>query len=83
MKVPLLDLKAQYQTIKDAVLAAAASVFESQRFILGPQVEALEAQIAAYCTTEHAIGVSSGTDALIISYIASLPLPSMRRSPIC
>jgi len=71
MKVPLLDLKAQYQTIKDEVLAATWEIYETQRFILGPVVEKLEERIARYCNTEHAVGVSSGTDALLISLMAA------------
>ncbi|MEE8397681.1 MAG: DegT/DnrJ/EryC1/StrS family aminotransferase [Desulfobacterales bacterium] len=71
MRVPLLDLKAQYQTIKKAILSATEAVFESQYFILGPEVEALEKNIAEYCQTAHAVGVSSGTDALLISLMAA------------
>ncbi|MBW1794979.1 MAG: DegT/DnrJ/EryC1/StrS family aminotransferase [Deltaproteobacteria bacterium] len=71
MKVPLLDLKAQYQTIKDEVLAATQELFETQRFILGPEVEKLEERIARYCHTAYAVGVSSGTDALLISLMAA------------
>jgi len=71
MKVPLLDLKRQYQTIKEEVLDAAEKVFESQHFILGPRVEELEKKIAGYCRSKHAIGVSSGTDALLISLMAA------------
>ena len=70
MKVPLLDLKEQYKTIKEEVLNVTEEVFESQYFILGPQVEALEAAIAQYCGTTRAVGVSSGTDALLISLMA-------------
>ena len=71
MKVPLLDLKQQYQTIKDEILNALNETFESQYFILGPKVEALEKDIADYCSTRYAAGVSSGTDALLISLMAS------------
>jgi len=71
MKVPLLDLKAQYQTIKNEVLAATHDLYETQRFILGPQVSTLEQQIAQYCHAEYAVGVSSGTDALLISLMAA------------
>jgi dTDP-4-amino-4,6-dideoxygalactose transaminase len=65
MKVPLLDLKAQYATIKDEVLAAVAEVLESQVCIGGPKVAELEQRIAAVCGSKHAVGVSSGTDALL------------------
>lgn len=70
MGVPLLDLKAQYETIREETNAAVIEVLESQHFILGPKVKALEDQIAAYTQTRHAIGVSSGTDALLISLMA-------------
>jgi dTDP-4-amino-4,6-dideoxygalactose transaminase len=71
MKVPLLDLKEQYRTIKEEILKAAEDVFESQYFILGPKVKALEEEIAEYCSAAHAVGVSSGTDALLISLMAA------------
>jgi len=71
MKVPLLDLKAQYNSISEEILKITQEVYESQYFILGPRVEALEKEIAEYCSSKHAIGVSSGTDALIISLIAA------------
>ena len=71
MKVPLLDLKKQYKSIKEEILTVAEEIFESQYFILGPRVEALEKDIAGYCSSKHALGVSSGTDALLISLMAS------------
>lgn len=71
MKVPLLDLKAQYQTIKDEVLAVTKDLFETQLFILGKHVEELEEEIAGYCQVKFAVGVSSGTDALLISLMAA------------
>ncbi len=67
MKIPLLDLVAQYHSIKDELDQAVLDVFESGRFILGPNVTALEQEIAAYIGVKHAIGVASGTDALIIA----------------
>lgn len=70
MNVPLLDLKAQYNSIRDEINAAIAEVFESQHFILGPKVEQCEKAIAAYSQCSHAIGVSSGSDALLISLMA-------------
>ena len=71
MKVPLLDLKCQYQLIKQDILRVTEEIYDSQYFILGPHVEALEQQMARYCHAAHALGVSSGTDALIIAMMAS------------
>ncbi len=68
--VPLLDLKAQYAPIKSEILEAVEAVFESQWFILGPKVKQCENEIAAYCGCGHAVGVSSGTDALLIALMA-------------
>jgi dTDP-4-amino-4,6-dideoxygalactose transaminase len=70
INVPLLDLKAQYATIRDEVSQAVTQVLESQQFILGPQVGECERAIAEYCRCPHAVGVSSGTDALLISLMA-------------
>ncbi len=71
MRVPLLDLKSQYKKIKKEILKVTEEIFESQHFILGPRVEALENEIADYCVSKHAIGVSSGSDALLISLMAA------------
>ena len=71
MKVPLLDLKAQYNSIREEILKATQEVYESQYFILGPKVEELEKEIAQYCSSKYATGVSSGTDALLISLVAA------------
>ncbi|MEZ4735127.1 MAG: DegT/DnrJ/EryC1/StrS family aminotransferase [Caldilineaceae bacterium] len=68
--VPLLDLKAQYATIRDEVRAAMDRVAESQYFILGPEVKALEEEVAAYSQCRFGIGVSSGTDALLVALMA-------------
>lgn len=70
MQVPLLDLKAQYQTIKEEVKAAIDDVLESQYFILGPKTKSLEEKIAEYSNCKHAIGVASGSDALLVSLMA-------------
>jgi len=71
MKVPLLDLKLQYETIKEEVLRVTEEIYQSQYFILGPHVEALEREVVEYCHSKYAVGVSSGTDALIISLMAA------------
>src|SRR5687767_6742041 len=68
--VPLLDLQAQYEPIRAEVLAAIARVCDSQRFILGAEVEALEAELAGLLDSPHAIGMSSGTDALLAVLMA-------------
>ncbi|MFC2075738.1 DegT/DnrJ/EryC1/StrS family aminotransferase [candidate division KSB1 bacterium] len=70
MRVPLLDLKEQFRRLEPEIRRAIDGVLESQRFILGPEVEALEVETAAYCGCSHAIGVSSGTDALVLSLMA-------------
>lgn len=65
MAIPLLDLKQQYATIKDEALRVTAEIYESQLFILGKRVDDFERDFATYCQTKHALGVSSGTDALL------------------
>ncbi|OGW80527.1 MAG: transcriptional regulator [Omnitrophica bacterium RIFCSPLOWO2_12_FULL_44_17] len=67
MHIPLLDLKAQYDSIKQELDQAVHRVIESQKFILGPDVESCETAVAQYCKTRFACGISSGTDALIIA----------------
>ena len=71
MKVPLLDLKKQYEKIKDEVMSAAEEIFDSQQFIFGPKLKELEERIAEYSGCKYAIGVSSGTDALLISLMTA------------
>jgi dTDP-4-amino-4,6-dideoxygalactose transaminase len=68
--VPLLDLKAQYAGLEDEVMESIREVCSSQHFILGPTVKKLEEQIAAYCQSGYGIGVSSGTDAILIALMA-------------
>jgi dTDP-4-amino-4,6-dideoxygalactose transaminase len=70
MHVPLLDLKAQYATIKSEIESAIAEVMESQHFILGPKVDQCEQAVAEYSGCSHAVGVSSGTDALLACLMA-------------
>lgn len=65
MAIPLLDLKLQYAAIREEALRVTAEIYESQLFILGKRVDEFERDFAAYCQTKHAIGVSSGTDALL------------------
>lgn len=68
--IPLIDLVAQYQTIREDVRAAVDRVFESQAFVLGDEVAQFEEQMAQYCDSTHAIGCASGTDALILALMA-------------
>ncbi len=68
--VPLLDLKAQYATIRGEIREAIDRVWESQHFILGPEVKALEEEVAAFCGARYAIAMSSGTDALLAALMA-------------
>src|SRR5260370_5147660 len=70
MQVPLLDLKAQHATIRAEVEAAIAEVMESQHFILGPKVDQCEKAIAAHSRCAYAVGVSSGSDALLACLMA-------------
>jgi len=70
MNIPLLDLKIQYQSIKSEIKQALDKVLESQHFILNEHVETLEKKIAHYCGCDYAIGVSSGSDALLVSLMA-------------
>lgn len=70
MKIPLTDLKAQYESIKSEIDAAIQRVVQNAQFILGPEVKAFEDEMATYCGTEFAVGVASGTDALHLALIA-------------
>ena len=69
--IPLVDLKAQYRSIKGEVDAAVAAVLEGGHFILGPEVEAFEREFSAYCGTAHTVGVNSGTSALHLALLAA------------
>jgi len=69
-QVPLLDLKAQHATIRDEVRDAIDRVVESQNFIMGPEVQALEEEIASYTSARHAVGCASGSDALLLALMA-------------
>src|SRR6187401_2822299 len=68
--IPLLDLSAQYAPIRNEIIEALTRVADSQRFILGPEVEALERELADRLEAPHAIAVSSGTDALLVAMMA-------------
>src|SRR5690348_13756767 len=70
MNVPLIDLQAQYASIRDDVRKAVDRVFATQHFVMGPEVAALETEIAAYCQTKEAIGCASGSDALLLALMA-------------
>ncbi len=70
MKIPLIDLKAQYSTIKGEIKQTIDEVLESQHFILGSKVAELEREIATYSQCKYALGVSSGTDALLLALMA-------------
>lgn len=71
LEVPLLDLRGQYQNIQEEVVLATKEILDSQQFILGPKVNELEKVIAGYCQCDYAVGVSSGTDALLISLMTA------------
>lgn len=70
MHVPLLDLKAQYKTVKNDIIPEVMRVMDSQYFILGPDVDAFEKSCAEFLGAKHALGVSSGTDALLLALMA-------------
>ncbi|MEO8257214.1 MAG: DegT/DnrJ/EryC1/StrS family aminotransferase [Acidobacteriota bacterium] len=70
MTVPLLDLDAQYRPLRGEILAAMTRVCDSQRFIMGPEITALEGELAALLGIDHTIAVSSGTDALLLALMA-------------
>lgn len=70
-QIPLLDLQSQHREIREEVLAAVTRVIDSQKFILGAELEAFEREIATYCDTAFAIGCASGTDALILALMAA------------
>ena len=70
MQVPLLDLKGQYAPLRAEIEAAIRQVCDEQRFVLGPRVAELEAQVAEYSQTKHGLGLSSGTDALLLALMA-------------
>ena len=82
MQVPLLDLRAQYSPLKAEILETVAELCDSQRFILGPKVEAFEQELAAYCQSGGAVGVTSGSDALIIALMVEGVKPGCMRRVI-
>jgi len=82
MQVPLLDLKPQYRPLAAEIQAAIEKVCANQHFILGPGVKELEASVAAYSQCRHGVGVSSGTDALLLALMALGIGPAMRSSRV-
>lgn len=70
MHVPLLDLRHQHEDLRDEILAAVTEVIDSTRYIMGPELEKLETAVAHYSGTRFALGVSSGTDALLLALMA-------------
>ena len=70
LSVPALNLRAQYQSIRDEIEPIVRQVLESQMFVLGPEVSALESEVAAYCGAAHGVGCASGTDALLLPLLA-------------
>src|SRR4051794_12351414 len=70
MAVPLLDLEAQYRPLRDQLIAAMTRVADSQRFIMGPEIDALERELAPMLGVRHALAVSSGTDAVLLALMA-------------
>jgi len=70
MNVPLLDLQAQHASLRNDVLQAVERVIDSQRFVLGAEVAALEESLAAYCQTQYAIGCASGSDSVLLALMA-------------
>jgi dTDP-4-amino-4,6-dideoxygalactose transaminase len=71
MQIPLLDLQAQYQSLKPRIDAAVGRVLESGRYVLGPEVAAFETEFAAFCGAGHAVGVNTGTSALHLALLAA------------
>ena len=69
-KVPLLDLRAQYETLRAEIVPVMERIAESQQFILGDEVRAFEAEIAEYCGAKFAVGCASGSDALRLALMA-------------
>src|SRR6185295_6392675 len=70
MRIPIVDLRAQYARIRTEVRSAIDEVMESQQFILGPTVAQFEAQMASYLNCRQAVGVASGSDALLLALMA-------------
>src|SRR5712691_9379234 len=70
MKIPLINLKDQFAPLRDQMLAAISEILDTQQFVLGGEVKALEDEIAQYSNTKHAIGCASGSDALLLALMA-------------
>src|SRR6267378_8296858 len=70
MKIPLINLKDQFAPLRDQMLAAISEILDTQQFVLGGEVKALENEVAQYSNTKHAIGCASGSDALLLALMA-------------
>ncbi len=81
MTIPMVDLKAQYEGLKQELDREVAAVLASGHFVLGPNVQALEQEAAAYCGVKHAITCASGTDALHLALRPAASAPATRSSP--
>src|ERR1051325_6888926 len=70
MRIPMLDLKGQYDGIASEIEEAIKRVLSSQQFILGPEVQEFEKELAVYCRVAHAVGCASGSDAILLALMA-------------
>ena len=70
MQVPLLDLRPQHEGLRDEIIAAVTDVIDSTRYIMGPELERFEEAVAEYSSCKYALGVSSGTDALLLALMS-------------
>jgi dTDP-4-amino-4,6-dideoxygalactose transaminase len=81
MRVPLLDLTQQYCSLETELQAAVGDVLQTGQFILGPNVQALESELAEFTGVDHAIGVANGSDALHLALLAAGVGPGLQQPP--